>query len=212
MKLRTRPHSLPGPGGPSPAAVGAGGFSMVELMIVVGLIVVMAAVALPNIAGYLRQAKVRGAMQQVAGEMQTARNKAIVKNTNAGVAFAVLDADTYRFYVGDDDTPALPLGTALGPIHQLPGGVTFVPAALPGFVFDRLGRACQYGAGCPMAAQPAPARLCPTGAELARCQDNAPGNYVSLQGGSFVVEVIENTTQLRRRVEVAPGGRVVTQR
>ena len=49
---------------------------MIELLVVVGLIVVMAAVGLPNLIGYMRQAKVRGAMQQVAGEMQTARNKA----------------------------------------------------------------------------------------------------------------------------------------
>lgn len=216
MKLRTRARSLSRPNGLSPA-LAAGGFSMIELLIVVALIVVMAAVALPNIAGYLRQAKVRGAMQQVAGEMQTARNKAIVKNTNEGVAFAVVDADTYRFYVADDDDPLLPPGTSpLGPLHQLPGGVTFVPAALPGFAFNRLGAACQFGVGgCPMTLLTAPtlAMLCPTGPEMARCTDNTQGNYVGTDGaGAFFVTVIENTTQLQRRVDVGPGGRVVTQR
>jgi prepilin-type N-terminal cleavage/methylation domain-containing protein len=195
MKLRTRAQSLPTPNG----------FSMVELMVVVALIVVMAAVGLPNLMGYLRQAKVRGAMQQVAGEMQAARNKAITKNTTSGVAFAVIDADTYRFFISD--APG-----SLGPIRQLPQGVTFVPAALPGFAFNPLGGACEYGPGCLMPSPPPTAVLCPTPDENRLCNDRSPGSYVSQVGGSFVVDMIENTTQLTRRIEVAPGGRVVTQR
>ena len=179
------------------------GYSMIELLIVVALIVVMAAVGLPNLMGYLRQAKVRGAMQQVAGEMQTARNKAIVKNTTQGVAFAVLDADTYRFFVSDDPAP-----DNLGTLQHLPQGVTFVPAAQPGFAFNRLGGTCPYGGRC--LAAPNLATLCPDGET--QCTNNAPGNYVADVGGTMRIEVIENATQLRRWVQVAPGGRVETQR
>jgi type II secretory pathway pseudopilin PulG len=185
---------------------------MIELLIVVALIVVMAAVGLPNLIGYLRQAKVRGAMQQVAGDMQTARNKAIVKNTNQGVAFAVLDADTYRFFVSDDVDVVPPIDPEqpLGPIRQLPQGVTFLPAAQPGFAFNRLGAPCRYGAtGC--LGNPGLATLCPGGESS--CTDNNAGSYISVNAdGSLQVVVIENTTQLRRWVQVGPGGRVVTQR
>ena len=206
MKLRTRAHSLH-----------PNGFSMIELMIVVGLIVVMAAVGLPNLVGYLRQAKVRGATQQVAGEIQTARNKAIVQNTNQGVVFAVMDADTYRFII--QDLPASPPPSPappkfLGPLHQLPSGVSFVPAAEAGIAFDHLGRACKFGQGCLVSSSEAPtqAELCPTPQDLAMCQDFNPGTYVSESAGTFRVEMIENATQLRRWVEITPGGRVVTQR
>ena len=207
MKLRTRAHSLPAPG-----------FSLVELMIVVAMIAVLAAIGLPNLVGYMRQAKVRGAMQQVAGELQTARNKAIVKNTNEGVVFAVIDANTYRFII--QDIPASPPPSpeplkSVGAIQELPTGVTFVPAALPGIAFDHLGRACQFGeAGCPVGTseEPTVAELCPTASDMRLCTDFTPGAYISEASGSFFVDMIENTTGLTRRVEVAPGGRVVTQR
>src|SRR5262245_307030 len=198
MKLRTRADSLPAPDR---------GFSLIELLVVVALIAVMAAVGLPNLVGYLRQAKVRGAMQQVAGEMQAARNKAIVKNTNAGVACAIIDADTYRFFVAD--TP-----TTLGPIRQLPQGVTFVAGTLPGFAFTRLGSTCEYGTqACPYKTVTGPtlAELCPTPHDDALCQDHVKDNYVTESSGTFFVEMIENTTGTKRRVEVGPGGRVVTQ-
>ena len=199
MKLRTRADSLP---------VSSAGFSMVELMIVVALIVVMAAVGLPNLMGYLRQAKVRGAMQQVAGELQAARNKAIAKNTNSGVAFAIIDADTYRFYVSDVTGPSL------GPIQQLPAGVTFTAGTLPGFAFTSLGAPVAYGTPPGITGAPAQATLCPTPSELRLCTDQAGGDYIRRDPatGIYRVELIENATQLTRWVEVAPGGRVVTQR
>jgi type II secretory pathway pseudopilin PulG len=184
---------------------------MVELLIVVGLIVVMAAVALPNIAGFVRQSKVRGAMQQVAGEIQTARNQAVVKNTNRGVAFEILDADTYRFLMIADDGIGI-LGR--GPLRQLPGGVTFVPAADFGIGFDRLGRACAYASpNCIVNAPRGAGALCPTAGELTECTNNNPGPYLQFDAaGTITVTVRENTTQLTRWVSVAPGGRVQTQR
>lgn len=198
MRPRTRPN---GPFAP--------GFSMIEVLIVVALIVVMAAVALPNITGFIRQSKVRGAMQQVAGELQTARNKAIVTNTNRGVAFEVMDADTYRFRMIADDGIAT---VGLGPLRQLPAGVTFVPATDFGLGFDRFGRACSYSTpGCIVNAQQSVAVMCPTAGEAQQCQNyNAGVPYVN--AGNMTITLIEGTTQLTRWVSVGPGGRVMTQR
>ena len=56
------------------------GFTLIELLVVMGVIAVAAAVSLPAIARYIRNYQVRAATQQVAGELQAARNQAIVKN------------------------------------------------------------------------------------------------------------------------------------
>jgi len=62
------------------------GFSLVEMMIVVAIIMVMAAISLPSIGQYMRNYKIRGAAQNVASTLQSARGKAIATNTNAGVS------------------------------------------------------------------------------------------------------------------------------
>lgn len=198
------------PKNPSP---GQSGYSMIELVVVFGLIVIMAAVSIPNIAGYLRNYRIRGAVQQVAGEIQTARNRAITKNTNQGVAFAILDSNTYRIWTLDDNQPPVVPTAGLGPLRELPPGTVFVAAAQPGIGFDRLGRSCTFGTGCAVATVPTQAELCPTAGELARCTDRVAGNYVSIgPSGEYIITVREEATNQLRTVEVVPGGRVRTQR
>ena len=181
----------------------------------------MAAVALPNIAGFVRQAKVRGAMQQVVGEIQTARNKAIVKNVSpgqrGGVVFAILDGNTYRFSVTDEDyredPPNLTLGVA--PLRDLPQGVTFVRgSATPVFAigFDNLGRRCAIDPTMPPCA-PIPqsvASMCPE-ADV-RCTDRPTGSYLDAAGSDIRVRVREDATQIIRTILITPGGKVTGQR
>jgi type II secretory pathway pseudopilin PulG len=187
------------------------GFSLVEAVIAVAIIMIMAAVALPNIGKYIRNYKVRGAAQDVAGLMQTARSKAIMSNTNAGVSFYVVDLDSYR-YVQED----LPAGEQYGPLQDLPTGVQFVPATAansgPSVRFNRLGNYCNpadSASGCATAA-PLPC----TPAEASRCNLSPGANFVEPDPavtGGLVVTVLESSTGLRRTVRLAPGGRVLPQ-
>jgi hypothetical protein len=198
---------------------------MIELVVVVGLIIVMAAIAIPNIAGYTRNYRVRGATQQIASELTTARNKAIVRNTNFGVAFAVVDANSYRFSIIDDDQIPAPavLGRGWAPLRDLPQGVVFVPAATTpvfGIGFDRLGRRCPPtgggGLGCPPPQNVA--SMCtgvtPPPPVDARCTDKLAGSYLDFDAvtGTVTVRVRDEQTLVTRWVSIAPGGRVVTQR
>jgi hypothetical protein len=204
---------------------------MIELVVVVGLIIVMAAVALPNIGRFVRQSRVRGGTQEVAGEIQTARNKGIVRNVSpgrrGGVVFAILDQNTYRYTVVDDtfaagDPPNPRLG--VGPMRDLPQGLIFVPGAntpVSAIGFDSLGRRCEITNDptkptCAWPATATMAAMCPEPPpDNRRCSDHPLGNYLDLPtvGATDIrVRVQDRITGLVRTVLVTPGGKVMAQR
>ena len=95
------------------------GFSLTELMIVGALIAVMAAVAIPSIAGATRQYAVTTASQQVASAIRAARVQAVGRNQLLHVDF---DAAAGTFQVQDAGD------AAVGSLFTLPVGTQFVDA------------------------------------------------------------------------------------
>lgn len=188
------------------------GFSLIELLIVSAIIAIMAAVALPAIGRYIRNYRIRGAAQEVAGELTAARSKAIMGNTNAGVSFVIADADSYRYVMED-----LAGNERLGPLRDLPLGVVFtVPVgtdAGPTLRFNRLGGFCNPAAASGTCA-PAVllAQRCPD--QPARCANGPNLGYIvadTTVAGGAVVTLLERDTSLQRTVRLAPGGRVLAQ-
>lgn len=187
---------------------GSSGFSLVELLVVIGIIAIMGAVALPGLMDYMKVYKIKGAAQQVSGEITAARNKAILKNVNHGVVFQIQSPTTYRWILEDDVTRAvatrLPLADALadenqvGALRTLPSGIEFDTGctgfASPfdsGFRFNRLGGWCSPGTTDCVAV--------PGGSDL--LQNSPAGSRICLE---------QPDTGLRREIHVAPGGRVKT--
>ena len=201
---------------------GEDGFSLIEILVVVGIIMAIAAVSLPAIGRFIRNYQIRGASQQVLGEIQTARNKAIMKNVNFGVVFVALSPTTYQYVIEDDQNPVGGMATApvnistlrdcdpptnrtcvqAGPIQRLPTGIQFgntcpgFTAGAKAFRYNRLGTWCD-----PTGSGACPDSVIDVGQNL--FQNNAQGTTICLT---------QPSTGLNRRVMVAPGGRAMTDR
>ena len=81
------------------------GFSLTELVVVIAVLGITAAIAIPYFLSYLQAAQTRGAAQEVATLLNQARQLAITRNRSVQVAFpAAIPANSVRFLF----TTALP--------------------------------------------------------------------------------------------------------
>lgn len=201
----------------NPPAGNAAGFSMVELLTVVGIMMVLLAVSGPRILNYLRNYQIRAAVQNLTGDLQAARNRAIAKNVNLGVAVVVQNNNTYWTHLEDDQslprtTVRQPLDlTAPDPVQsvrrQLPQNIEFATAGaqcptVAGFApadsgvrFNRLGAACDPALGN---------LLCPN----VTIAGGATTNAIHSTAAGSTLCLMDRRTGLTRDVTITPGGRV----
>jgi len=97
------------------------GFSLIELMIVVGVIAVLGGMAVPQIAGAMRQYSLTSASQQVVSTVRAARAQAVGRNARMRVRFNFPAARQYQVWRLD---PALGW-LAAGGVNTLPNGASF---------------------------------------------------------------------------------------
>lgn len=75
------------------------GFTLVEMMIVVAVLVTVAVIATPNLQTYMAQRRVSGAARLVMTDLMEARMKAAAENNRFKISFV----DNHQYKVLDDD-------------------------------------------------------------------------------------------------------------
>ncbi len=101
---------------------------MIELMVVVALIAITVAFALPNMIGQRADAKLQGALNNLKGDLNVAKSMAVRENANVVVLF---EADRYQVFVDNGATEWVyePDDERLVRDRLLPGGVSIDLAA-----------------------------------------------------------------------------------
>jgi len=115
------------------------GLTLIELMTVLGMIVIIAAITAPSFASIKRGVGLNNTAQEIVSALRVAQNRAIssqrpVGNTadpiNYGVHFS---GSTYTLYYGNDWASA-----GAKEAHQLPDGTTVCPTSATDIIFNRL--------------------------------------------------------------------------
>lgn len=195
------------------------GFTVIEILVVAGIIGLLVAVSLPAISRYIRNYRITGAARLLAAEVQTARARAISRNATYGVVLLIISNTTYRYVIEDDMRPNVPPGTGLelrksmtqclgppvddaqvGPLRTLPVNIQFsTPGAnFQGLRFNNLGAACKPSiadVNCPLL----DAGVNQFGTDPVTCP------------GGWIVSLVETTTGLTRTLCATSGGRILVQ-
>jgi prepilin-type N-terminal cleavage/methylation domain-containing protein len=94
------------------------GITLIELVIVLVIICIGAALMVPNLGGWMHYYRLRSAARDIVSIMRAAQMKAVSNNLRYGVAF---DTGTQEFQLYRDSGGLKPEGASNG----LPTGVTF---------------------------------------------------------------------------------------
>lgn len=115
----------------------ANGFSLLELMIVVGILMVVAAMAMPKIMTTIADVRLRGAVNSASGLMQQARMMAIKDNQLRKIKYTNIASGGFVYVDVNDD------GAAQATEAQIQMGSTILgynaPTGLPALVQSNLG-------------------------------------------------------------------------
>ena len=104
------------------------GFSAAELLVVVAIVGLLVAVAVPLVADQVKQARNRGAADNYAMDLRAARMLAVAKQQNVSVVLEVDPVNAYT-YTGNDGKPrrtVLPQGVRILNTST-PTTITFQP-------------------------------------------------------------------------------------
>ena len=113
------------------------GFSLAELLIIVGIITVVVAITVPGLQATLEGYRLDSAATRLSGKLMDAKMNAIKRNRPVWLTLD-LGAGTMQVQCTDPDNPLLTID--LGSLELLPTGITFYSASSDEIAFTALGR------------------------------------------------------------------------
>ena len=88
----------------------SGGFTLLEVLVVISLLALTLTLVAPRLASVLPGVQARGAVQDIAAAMRSARERALTENRVVDVS---VDAAAQRLDAGGEPSRSLPSGVAL---------------------------------------------------------------------------------------------------
>ena len=205
------------------------GFSLIEIMVVITIIVIVSAASIPMGLNFVRHYKVTGAVQNVAAQVQMSRGQSVKRNTNRGILlnFNYPQPGMYQFTSLD---PSPVTGTwdggvypTFAPLSYTENLVNFGAVPVPPNNTNDPDRpnGVMSPHGIPIVL-PNDVQFDPGGfnALLFRADGsvravNAAGGEaaaVNVVGVDFQVVVRDTTTQINKTLTISRNGRVLTQK
>lgn len=105
------------------------GFTLIEMIIVIAVIGILAAIVIPNFLSYREGARIRGAASNLRADFEMAKLRAIKDNAMVGMEF---NANSYRVFVDLNDNDTLDAGERILSNPTFPPGVTMSATTFPG--------------------------------------------------------------------------------
>lgn len=120
----------------------ASGFTVLELMVAVGIAMVVLGIAVPSLLTWLPTLRLSSATRQVATDLQVARMKAISQNTKFQVNFVgALPATSYQVQKDLNNNGTIESGEIESGPFSLPDGITVTAVSTTPLEFQPRGTA-----------------------------------------------------------------------